>query len=202
MPEILALLQSLAPVVSPTILRQLCHVIYGLLITNGRITMLEISRWTEPGGSYRTIQRWYQTPLRWLQIHWIFYTSQFHKSGHEHIAAGDEVVFGKAGPATHGLGRFFSSLQNRVIPGLSFFTFSVIDVTERHSYPIQAVQMVKAPAAVPPPKPTAADKKANRSVGRPKGSKNKKAENPPLCLLWDLPTAVTSCTAKMCRSWT
>ena len=55
MPEILALLQNLAPVVSATILSQLSCVIYGMLISNGRITMLEISRWTAAGGSYRTI---------------------------------------------------------------------------------------------------------------------------------------------------
>ena len=35
------------------------------------------------------------------------------------------------------------SLQNRVIPDLSFFVFFVIDVKERQSHPIQAVQMVK-----------------------------------------------------------
>ena len=33
---------------------------------------------------------------------------------------GGEVVFGKAGKETYGLGRFFSSVQNRSIPGLSF----------------------------------------------------------------------------------
>ena len=143
MREILALLQSLAPVVSATMLQQLSHVIYGMLISNGRITMLEISRWTEAGGSYRTIQRLYHSPLRWLQIQWVFFVSRLQKPDDEYIAAGDEVVFGKAGKETHGIGRFFSSLQNRVIPGLSFFVFSVIHVKERQSYPIQASQMVK-----------------------------------------------------------
>jgi len=40
------------------------HVLYGMLISPGRITMLEIARWTEAGGSYRTIQCSYHTPLR------------------------------------------------------------------------------------------------------------------------------------------
>jgi len=31
------------------------HVIYGMLITNERITMLEIPGWAETGESYRTI---------------------------------------------------------------------------------------------------------------------------------------------------
>jgi len=188
MTEILALLQNIEPVVSATILQQMSHVIYGMLISNGRITMLEISRWTEAGGSYRTIQRLYHTPLLWLQIQWIFFVSQLQKPNDEYIAAGDEVVFGKAGKETYGIGRFFSSLQNRVIPGLSFFVFSVINVKERQSYPIQVVQMVKEKEE----NRKKAKKKAirkercpepvegKRSVGRPKGSKNKKNEKPRL----------------------
>jgi putative transposase len=178
MTEILALLQNLAPVVSATNLRQLSHVIYGMLISNGRITMLEISRWTEAGGSYRTIQRLYHAPLLWLQIQWILFTSQFHKPDREYIAAGDEVVFGKAGKETYGIGRFFTSLQNRVIAGLSFFVFSVIDVKERQSYPMQAVQMVKDKEASQKQKKEKAVRPAQRAVGRPKGSQNKKTEKP------------------------
>jgi putative transposase len=180
MTEILALLQNLAPVVSATILRQMSHVIYGMLISNGRITMLEISRWTESGGSYRTIQRLYHTPLLWLQIQWIFFISQLQKSNAEYIAAGDEVVFGKAGKETYGIGRFFASLQNRVIPGLSFFVFSVINVQERQSYPIQAVQMIKEKAEPKKKVQKKAVKIAKRPVGRPKGSRNQKSAKPTL----------------------
>jgi len=188
MPEILALLQNIAPVVSATILQQMSHVIYGMLISHGRITMLELSRWTESGGSYRTIQRLYHTPMLWLQIQWIFFTSHLQKPDREYIAAGDEVVFGKAGKETYGIGRFFSSLQNRVIPGLSFFVFSVINVKERQSYPIQAVQMVKKSEENKKQAKTKVVKKerypepveGKRRVGRPKGSKNKKDEKPTL----------------------
>jgi putative transposase len=180
MPEIVALLQNIAPVVSATILQQMSHVIYGMLISNGRITMLEISRWTETGGSYRTIQRLYQRPLLWLQIQWVFFTSQFQKPDHEYIAAGDEVVFGKAGKETYGIGRFFSSLQKRVIPGLSFFVFSVINVKERQSYPIQAVQMVKEKEEHKKKAEKKSVAKEKRSVGRPKGSQNKKSKRPSL----------------------
>jgi len=180
MTDILALLQSIAPIVSTTLLQQMSHVIYGMLITNGRITMLEISRWTEAGGSYRTIQRWYHRKMLWLQIHWIFFTSRLLKPGQEYIAAGDEVVFGKAGKETYGIGRFFSSLQNRVIPSLSFFVFSLIDVKERRSYPIQVVQMVKEKEEKKKKEKGEPAKAVKRPVGRPKGSKNKKNENPVL----------------------
>jgi putative transposase len=188
MTEILALLQNVVSVVPATILRQMSQVIYGMLISNGRITMLEISRWTETGGSYRTIQRLYHTPLLWLQIQWIFFVKRLQKPNDEYIAAGDEVVFGKAGKETYGIGRFFSSLQNRVIPGLSFFVFSVINVKERHSYPIQAIQMVKekeanqkrCPELVEGKVKKKAVKLEKRPVGRPKGSKNKKSKKPTL----------------------
>ena len=180
MPEIVALLQTIAPVVSATVLKQMSHVIYGLLISTGRITMLEISRWTECGGSYRTIQRWYHSRLVWLQIMWILFTSQLWQAGHEYIAAGDEVVLGKAGKETFGLGRFFSSLQQRVIPGLSFFVFSVIDVNERQSYPIQVSQIVKPAGEKTKPDKKKPVKRGKRPRGRPKGSRNKKDEKPPL----------------------
>jgi putative transposase len=97
MPEILALLQIITPFVSKTTLRQMRHVIYGLLVSTRRITMLEISRWTESGGSYRTLQRWYHSRLPWLSVQWVLFTQKLWCSGHEYIAAGDEVVFGKAG---------------------------------------------------------------------------------------------------------
>ena len=100
MPEILALLQNIAPVVSTTILHPLSPVIYGLLISNGRITMSEISRWTEIGGSYRTIQRLDHSSLLWLQIQWLFFTRRLQQPDHDYMAAGDEVVFGKAGRKT------------------------------------------------------------------------------------------------------
>ena len=180
MSEIVALLQSIAPVVSHTVLQQMSQVIHGVLISNGRITMLEISRWTERGGSYRTIQRWYHSQLIWLQIMWIFFTNQLWKPGHEYIAAGDEVVFGKAGKETHGVGYFFSGLQQRVIPGLSFFVFSLIDVQERQSYPIQVVQMVKPAGEKKEKKKEKPAKAGQRPVGRPKGSKNKKDAKPTL----------------------
>jgi putative transposase len=56
--------------------------------------------------------------------------------------------------------------------------FSVIHVKERQSYPIQAVQMVKAKEEGKKKEEKKAVQKEKRSVGRPKGSKNKKSEKP------------------------
>lgn len=178
MTEILALLQTIAPLLGPTTLQQMSHVIFGMQVISGRITMLGLSRWTEKGGSYRTIQRWYRSELLWFSIQWLFFQKRFFKSKDEYIGAGDEVVVSKAGHKTFGLDRFFSGLQQQVIPGLSFFSFSLVSVQEEHSYPLQATQMVKSAEEKAVNKAKADAKKVKKTgdkkkPGRPKGSKNK-----------------------------
>jgi putative transposase len=178
MTEILALLRTIAPLLDKTVLRQMSQVIFGMLAASGRITMLGISRWTEKGGSYRTIQRFYHTVLSWPALHWLFFKKRFWHAEDEYIAAGDEVVIGKAGKQTYGLDRFFAGLQQRVIPGLSFFTFSLVNVREEQSYPIRMTQVVKSAEEKAASKAKAEAKKARKSgekkkPGRPKGSKNK-----------------------------
>jgi len=178
MPEILALLQSIAPLVSKKTFRQMSHVIFGMLVITGRLTMLGLSRWTDKGGSYRTIQRFYHTVLPWADLLWTFFIKRLWKPGDEYILAGDEVVVSKAGKETYGLDRFFSSIQQRPISGLSFFTFSLVNVPEEHSYPVQITQTVKSAEEKAARKVKAEKKTAQQAVekkkpGRPKGSKNK-----------------------------
>ena len=178
MREILALLQNIAPLLKKRTLWQMSQVIYGMLVMPGRITMLGISRWTEKGGSYRTIQRFYHTELVWKAIHWLFFLKRILKPEDEHIIAGDEVVTSKAGKETHGLDRFYAGLKQRVIPGLSFFVFSLVNVREEKSYPLQATQVVKTEEEKAASKAKAEAKKVDKTAekkkpGRPKGSKNK-----------------------------
>ena len=155
------------------------QVLFGMLVASGRITMLGIWRWTEPGGSYRTIQRFYHSELPWKAIHWLLFRLKLLKLEDEHLLAGDEVVASKAGKETYGLDRFFSSIQQRVISGLSFFTFSLVNVCEEHSYPLQITQVVKSAEEKAASKAKAEAKKAakktteKRKPGRPKDSKNK-----------------------------
>jgi len=180
MPEILALLQNIAPLLEKTTFRQLSQVIYGMLVISGRITMLGLSRWTEKGGSYRTIQRLYHSELPWKAIQWMFFQKRLLKGEDEYIIAGDEVVLGKAGKETHGLDRFFSGIQQQVIPGLSFFALSLVNVREERSYPLQITQIVKSVEEKAASKAKAEAKKVKvkdtgekKKRGRPKGSKNK-----------------------------
>jgi len=139
---------------------------------------LGLSRWTEKGGSYRTVQRFYHSAVSWKIIQWLFFRKCFLKSEDEYIIAGDEVVVSKAGKKTYGLDRFFSGIQQQVIAGLSFFTFSLVNVQEEQSYPMQATQMVKSTEEKAASKAKAEAKKVEKTGepkrrGRPKGSKNK-----------------------------
>jgi hypothetical protein len=85
-----------------------------------------------------------------------------------YLLAGDAVVVSKAGKHTHGLGRFYSSLAGRAIPGLSFLAVSLIDVEARRSYPLQVEQHI-VPSKKASAEPLSTPK---RPRGRPKGSKN------------------------------
>ena len=167
MTDIIALVDCLSPYLSNMQLRQLCHVIYAMLCVPNRATMLGLSRWTEKGGSYRTIQRLYHTPINWFLIHKTLLQTHLLRSGRCYLLAGDEVVVSKAGKKTHGVGRFYSGLAQRVIPSVSFLALSLIDVEERHSYPLHIQQLLPTTKAeensIPAPK---------RPRGRPKGSKN------------------------------
>jgi hypothetical protein len=113
MTEILALLQNIAPLLEPTTFRQVSQVVFGMLVISGRITMLGLSRWTEKGGSYRTLQRLYHRVLPWKAIQWLFFRKRFLKPEDEYIVADDEVVVSKAGKKTHGLDRFSRAFSNR-----------------------------------------------------------------------------------------
>jgi putative transposase len=167
MTEIIPLLMCLEPHLSTTTLRQLRHVIYAMLCIANGATMLGLSRWTEKGGSYRTLQRLYQTPINWLLIHWTLLKTHVLLDDRLYILAGDEVVVSKAGKKTHGVGRFYSGLAQRVIPSVSFLALSVIDVEARRSYPLHIQQLL--PTAKRKDSPLTTPK---RGRGRPKGSKN------------------------------
>jgi len=170
--NMLALLQCLAPVVTPTTLRQFSRIILALLAMTGRVTMLGISRWTEPGGSYRTVQRFFNTALDWSQIHWLLIKTHLLQPLATYILVGDEVVVTKAGDETHGLDRFFSSLFGKPVPGLAFFAFALVNVQQRTAHPLRIGQVLRPePPAEPVPAPAAPAEKRGR--GRPKGSKNR-----------------------------
>src|SRR5256884_1453444 len=175
--NIVALFRCLQPHVTATTVRQLSRIALALLVMPGRITMLGMSRWAGKGGSYRTVQRWFSTVIPWAMLFWVFFRQQVYCPDEVYLVAGDEVIVTKAGKKTYGLDRFFSSLYGKPVPGLAFFTLSLVSVQKRRSFPMRIEQVVrsdaekaasKAKAAVKPPKGA----QAARRRGRPKGSKN------------------------------
>jgi len=167
MSEIIPLLICLAPHLSSTTLRQLHHLVFAMLCIPNQATMLGLSRWTEKGGSYRTLQRLYQSKMDWAVLHWQLIKAHLIESDGSYLLAGDDVVVSKSGKQTHGVGRFYSGLAQRVIPSVSFLAISLIDVKARRSYPLQIEQ--HQPKSCPKQQATS---KPKRKRGRPKGSKN------------------------------
>lgn len=141
--------------------------------------MLGISRWTEKGGSYRTVQRFFHTVLPWATLFWLFFRHHLFRPGAHYLLVGDECIVTKAGKMTHGLDHFFASLYGRVVPSLAFFALSLVDVTERRSYPVMVEQVVRTEAEKTAAKAAQRKKKAKTKSqkkgkrGRPKGSKNR-----------------------------
>ena len=168
--DIMLILSCLNQCLDKTSVRRLSCIAEGLLAMTGRVTMLGLSRWTARGGSYRTVQRFFNTVLNWSQLHWLLIREHLLGDDTEWILAGDEVVVSKSGKKTSGLDRFFSSLYGKPIPGLCFLSLSLINVQRRSSSPLRLEPIVKAPAASCPKAPKAA-RRTRR--GRPKDSPNR-----------------------------
>ena len=153
-----------------------------MIAMTGRVTMLGISRWTEAGGSYRTVQRFFYTVIPWAQVFWAFFREHLLDLRETYLLAGDECVVTKAGEKTHGLDYFFSGLLKKAVPGLSFFTLALISTKQRRSYPVCVEQMIRSEEekALSQAKKQAKKRKPagpKRKPGRPQGSRNKnKAE--------------------------
>jgi len=172
--DIIQVLQCLSQCLDKTTLRQLNSIVPALVAMTGRVTMLGISRWTEKGGSYRTIQRFYNTTIVWVKVNWFFIRHHLLDPADTILIGGDETVVTKSGQKSYGLDRFFSSLYGKPVPGLSFFSLSLISVKERSSYPVMMEQVIKEKAEKPAKKGKGKKAKTQaRKRGRPQGSKNK-----------------------------
>ncbi len=176
--NILALLQCLQPSVPATTLRQFSRIAFAMLGMTGRVTMLGLSRWSGQGGSYRTVQRFFSTVLPWATLFWVFFRQQVYRPEDVYLLAGDEVVATKAGQHTHGLDRFFSSLYGKPVPGLAFFTVSLVSTQERRALPLRVEPVIRSDAQRAATKAKADARKGKPSTdkrrpGRPTGSKNK-----------------------------
>ena len=180
MPDILPLLLCLQPVLSKTTCRQLACIVEAIFAMTGRVTQKGISRWSEQGGSYRTIQRFFATDIDWLAVNWGFFAAFVYDRAGVYLLVGDETVVSKAGKKTFGLDRFFSSLADKAIPGLACFSLALVHVQRRQAYSLSNEQVVRSEEE----KQQARERKQQRATrakrsapkkraGRPQGSKNR-----------------------------
>ena len=184
--DILPLLICLHRCLDKSTLRRLGCIIEAMLSMSGRVTMPGISRWTEKGGSYRTIQRFFNSSISWCRVNWILVRSSLSETG-EFFIAGDETTVTRSGKATYGLGRYFSSIFGRPVPGISFFSLSPVNAATQTSYPIIMEQAEKQEKKDSPGSSGRKKKKAKKGKpGRRKGSKNKNRKKVELspALLW------------------
>jgi len=147
--------------------------------------MLGLSRWAGPGGSYRTVQRFFSQALPWARRFWVFFRQPLSRADEVYLLVGAEVVATKAGTHPHGLDRFFSSLSGTPVPGRAFFTLSLVSTQQRRSFPLRVEQVVRSDAEKAARQAKAEAKKqppstAQRRPGRPKGSKNTPKADVPL----------------------
>lgn len=178
--DIMTLVRVLSQCLDETSIRQLGVIATAMLTMSGRVTMLGLARWSEQGGSYRTIQRFYNRVIPWGLVLWLFFEKHQYQEKQDYLLVGDESVVSKVGKASHGLDRFFSSIFGKPIQGLAFFALALVSVQERKAYPLLVEQVLRREAektasqAKPAKAPKQAAKPAPLSgqAGRPKGVKN------------------------------
>ena len=179
MMNILALLQCIQPELSKTDLRRMSRIAQAMLSMSGRVTMLGLSRWAGRGGSYRTVQRFFNAAISWPKVFFGFFMRHLYLTQTEYFLVGDESVVTKSGKATHGLDHFFSGLLNKVVKGIAIFSLSLVSVKERRSYPLRVEQVMRTQAEKLAAKErrqkcSKKDKDApQKKRGRPKGSRNR-----------------------------
>ena len=79
--DIITLLHVLRQGLDTTTIRRLGVIVRAMLTMTGRITMLGLCRWAEKGGSYRTIQRFYNTTIPWGTALWLFFKAHLYQAG-------------------------------------------------------------------------------------------------------------------------
>ena len=134
--EIILYLSCLDEVLSSSLIRQLSVVVGAMLSCRGDANMLNLSRWSGKGGSYRNLQRFYASEIFWLEVNWILFSSHRLKEKVIYLLCGDETTVTKSGKCTYGLGRLFSSIQSRCVKGLVFFSLCLVDISYGQASPL------------------------------------------------------------------
>lgn len=98
--DIMMVLGSVSQCLDATTLRRLTRITEAMLSMTGRVTMLGLSRWTGPGGSYRTVQRFFCSRLNWCGLQWALIRCHLLADDDVILVSGDDVVATKSGKTT------------------------------------------------------------------------------------------------------
>ena len=143
MKTIVETLSVLSSELSYSNLRILSEICKGIFRLGGKVTGLNISRYTDKGGSYRNIQRFFLVNINWLRIRMLLFSSFLYSVGEIFIMAADECTEGKAGKFTFGIGYFYSSISQKVIRSISFLHIAFLSVNNHDSYSVAVKQITK-----------------------------------------------------------
>jgi putative transposase len=102
MPDMMVVVACVSQCVEPTTLRQLGRVIEAMLAISGRVTMRGLSRGSGPGGSSRTIQRFFTTRVNWCHLNGLLMRQRLLEVHAVVVMRGEHVVVTKAGQTTSG----------------------------------------------------------------------------------------------------
>jgi putative transposase len=173
--DLVALLPGLQPDLPGTTLRPCSRIASAMRVLTGRVTMLGIARWAGPGGSYRTVPRFFSTVMPWATRLWGFFRQHVSRPAEVDLRAGEAVVVTKAGTPTEGLDRCFSRLDGTPVPGRSVFTVALVRTQERRAVPRRVQPRVRSEAApvastahapAQPQQPSSATRRPGRPPGR------------------------------------
>lgn len=149
-------------------------ILKALLCMSGSKTMLNISRYTNGEVCYKTIERFYNRAIPWLEMNLILIMNFISSS--DLLLASDETITSKSGKKTFGVDYFFSSILQKSIKSLCFSGLSIIVPDKKRSYPLLMSQLIftfeEKERAKQKKEKTKESKGGKR--GRPKGSKNQK----------------------------
>lgn len=138
--------------------------------------MKSIARWTDKGGSYRSIQRFFSRKINWLELNILLLQSTWLTSRPapgRYLLAVDEVVEGKAGKRTFGVNWFFSSIAGKVIRAISHHVVTLVDAEKERSFVLKSQQTVKADEKLPKGKKVDRKKPGKKKKGKPSAKKSR-----------------------------
>lgn len=173
MSEILSIITCLE-IYFPRNFETFVSLINGLLCMSGSKTMLNISRYTKEEVCYKTIERFYNRTIPWLEMNLMLIMKFVSYS--ELLLASDETLSSKSGKNTFGIDYFFSSILQKPIKSLCFSGLSIIIPDKSKSYPLLLSQLIFTPEEkeIAKQKKEKIKKSKGGNKGRPKGSKNRK----------------------------